>query len=208
MTSNDDRFPPWLKEDSIGDRSNRLLDTVPIIDLALGPRAPALLAVQAAPRRPKAPSEQLARDSRHSRICRFEPLHLPRRVAAVEGAPPGAPVATIAMTPGTVKIRSLRMIPSRTEPRSMGSREPAAWACQKSPVPMLPRKAITAAMWRSLTSRYTRIGRAAVSNDEVERRGIAPTQNEGSLSKSSTPSLPQRSRGPRSPEPIVMRRHA
>ena len=34
------------------------------------------------------------------------------------------------------------------------------------------------------------------SNDEVERRGVAPTTNEADLSKSSTPSLAQRIRGP------------
>jgi hypothetical protein len=44
--------------------------------------------------------------------------------------------------------------------------------------------------------RHNRIWR---SNDEVERRGVAATQNEGSLSRSSTPSTPSlvhRRRGP------------
>jgi hypothetical protein len=40
-------------------------------------------------------------------------------------------------------------------------------------------------------------------NDEAERRGVAPTTNEADLSRSSTPSLAQRRRGPRSLEPIV-----
>jgi hypothetical protein len=40
-------------------------------------------------------------------------------------------------------------------------------------------------------------------NDEVERRGDSPASNEGSLSRSSTPSSAQRRRGPRSLEPIV-----
>src|SRR5260221_14455490 len=46
------------------------------------------------------------------------------------------------------------------------------------------------------------------SNDEVERRGFAPTTNEDALSQSSTPSLPYRSCGPRSLEPIVRPRDA
>jgi hypothetical protein len=41
------------------------------------------------------------------------------------------------------------------------------------------------------------------SNNEAERRGIAPTTNEADLSQSSTPSLAQRSCGPRSLQPIV-----
>src|SRR5580658_1691500 len=43
------------------------------------------------------------------------------------------------------------------------------------------------------------------SNDEVERRGVAPTPNEAALSQSSTPSLAYRRRNPRSLEPIVRR---
>src|ERR1700733_12983682 len=42
-------------------------------------------------------------------------------------------------------------------------------------------------------------------NDEVERRGIATTTNEASLSQSSTSSLAYRRHDPRSLEPIVMR---
>jgi len=42
-----------------------------------------------------------------------------------------------------------------------------------------------------------------VHNDEVERRGSSPASNEGSLSKSSNPSLANRRRDPRSLEPIV-----
>ena len=42
-----------------------------------------------------------------------------------------------------------------------------------------------------------------VANDEVERRGASPTTNEADLSQSSTPSLAQRRRNPRSLEPIV-----
>jgi hypothetical protein len=38
--------------------------------------------------------------------------------------------------------------------------------------------------------------RHKVSNDEVERRGGAPTPNEGTLSNSSIPSLSQRRRNP------------
>ena len=34
------------------------------------------------------------------------------------------------------------------------------------------------------------------SNDEVERRGVAPTQDEGSLSRSSIPSMAQRRHNP------------
>src|SRR5580658_4417410 len=41
------------------------------------------------------------------------------------------------------------------------------------------------------------------SNDEVERREVAPTSNEADLSQSSTPSLARRRRDPRSLEPIV-----
>jgi len=41
------------------------------------------------------------------------------------------------------------------------------------------------------------------SNDEVERRGVAPTQIETDLSQSSIPSLAHRRRAPRSLEPIV-----
>jgi hypothetical protein len=41
------------------------------------------------------------------------------------------------------------------------------------------------------------------SNDEVERREVAPTQNEADLSKSSIHSLRHRSSGPRSLQPIV-----
>ena len=44
---------------------------------------------------------------------------------------------------------------------------------------------------------------ASISNDEVERRGVAPTKNEADLSQSSTASLAHRRRGPRSLEPIV-----
>src|ERR1700690_2050735 len=47
--------------------------------------------------------------------------------------------------------------------------------------------------------------RHMASNDEVERRGASPAANEGTLSQSSTPSLTQRRRGPRSLEPIVRR---
>src|SRR5882724_104683 len=39
--------------------------------------------------------------------------------------------------------------------------------------------------------------------DEVERRGIAPTQIEAALSQSSIPSLAQRSCDPRSLQPVV-----
>src|SRR5579863_9881445 len=41
--------------------------------------------------------------------------------------------------------------------------------------------------------------------DEVERRGASPASNEGTLSQSSTSSLAQRRRAPRSLEPIVRR---
>jgi hypothetical protein len=41
------------------------------------------------------------------------------------------------------------------------------------------------------------------SNDEVERRGVAPALIEADLSQSSTPSLAHRRRAPRSLEPIV-----
>src|ERR1700692_2514953 len=41
------------------------------------------------------------------------------------------------------------------------------------------------------------------SNDEVERRGASPASNEGTLFQSSTPSLAQRRRDPRSLQPIV-----
>jgi hypothetical protein len=44
-------------------------------------------------------------------------------------------------------------------------------------------------------------------NDEVERRGVATSTNEAALSQSSTPSLAQRRRDPRSLEPIVRRFH-
>jgi hypothetical protein len=43
----------------------------------------------------------------------------------------------------------------------------------------------------------------ADANDEVERRGVAPTSNEADLSQSSTPFLAYRRRDPRSLEPIV-----
>src|SRR5580658_3489974 len=46
------------------------------------------------------------------------------------------------------------------------------------------------------------------SNDEVERRGVSPASNEGSLSRSSILSLAQRRRAPRSLEPIVRGGHA
>jgi hypothetical protein len=42
-------------------------------------------------------------------------------------------------------------------------------------------------------------------NDEVDRRGYAPTINEAALSRSSTLSLAYRSCGPRSVQPIVRR---
>ena len=45
--------------------------------------------------------------------------------------------------------------------------------------------------------------RSSGHNDDVERRGIALPANEADLSRSSTPSLVQRRRGPRSLEPIV-----
>jgi hypothetical protein len=41
----------------------------------------------------------------------------------------------------------------------------------------------------------------APSNDDAERRGVAPTSNEAALPQSSTPSLAHRRRGPRSHEP-------
>src|ERR1700676_3747741 len=44
---------------------------------------------------------------------------------------------------------------------------------------------------------------AIASNDEVERRGVAPTTNEADLSSSSTYSMANRRCGPRSLEPIV-----
>jgi hypothetical protein len=47
------------------------------------------------------------------------------------------------------------------------------------------------------------LGISMLSNDEVERRGIAPTQSEGTLSQSFTIPLAHRSCGPRSLEPIV-----
>jgi len=42
-----------------------------------------------------------------------------------------------------------------------------------------------------------------LSNDEVERCGASPASNEGTLSKSSSSSLAQRRRAPRSLKPIV-----
>ena len=44
-----------------------------------------------------------------------------------------------------------------------------------------------------------------LSNDEVERRGASPESNEGTLSRSSTPTMAHRRRDPRSLEPIVRR---
>ena len=41
------------------------------------------------------------------------------------------------------------------------------------------------------------------SNDEVERREVAPTLIEADLSQSSTPSVAQQGRDPRSLQPIV-----
>src|SRR5580698_1895342 len=45
-----------------------------------------------------------------------------------------------------------------------------------------------------------------VFNDEVKRRGVARTTNEGDSSQSSTPSWAHRRHHPRSLEPIVRRR--
>jgi hypothetical protein len=51
---------------------------------------------------------------------------------------------------------------------------------------------------QAMTMRCRRVGGGInkASNDEVERRGVAPAQNEGSLFQSSTPSLTHRKRGP------------
>jgi hypothetical protein len=49
------------------------------------------------------------------------------------------------------------------------------------------------------------LGSSADTACQVERRGGAVSENEGSFSKSSTPSLAQRRCNPRSLEPIVFR---
>lgn len=63
------------------------------------------------------------------------------------------------------------------------------WQRSSAQAPLEPMRALRWSYW--------------TPNDEVERRGVAPTSSEAVLSQSSTPSLAHRRRSPRSREPIV-----
>ena len=96
--------------------------------------------------------------------------------------PPGTANLAEKLSPPTVNI-------ARYSPLRIGVRRPPS--------------ADAARTIRAKISELTGDDTGSSSNDEAERRRIAPTTNEADLSQSSTPSLAQRRRDPRSLEPIV-----
>ena len=105
-----------------------------------------------------------------------------------------------AMTPDTLKATPIAAIARATPMRARAGVSQDGVARETPHITIAANTAIAGGgIFSSSVRKFTLIG----PNDEVERRGAAPTSNEADLSQSSTHSLSHRRRDPRSLDPIV-----